>query len=184
MELLTGFVLVGGKSRRMGTDKAMLPWHGGTLLDHMTQTLGTVANTVRIVGSDELPDRFPDRGPIEGIATALAATATTNNLIVAVDLPYLETTFLEYFVSVMNQSETGFVRCTISDQTPLCLGIRRDLFTAIDDYIESGGRSVHGLVETLAHDTISEDQLIQAGFSADVFRNINTPDDYSQAKKA
>jgi len=182
MRSLTGFVLVGGKSRRMGIDKALLPWRGGTLLDHMRHTLGTVANTVRAVGSAELPDRRPDRGPVEGIATALAATTTTNNLIVAVDLPYLETKFLQYFVTAINESETGLVTCTVSGQTPLCLGIRRDRFTRIENYLESGGRSLHGLIGTLDHDTVSEARLIQAGFTSEVFRNLNTPDDYSRAQ--
>ena len=61
MPALTGFVLAGGKSRRMGTDKALLPWNGNTLLDHMTRTIGTVADSVRIVGRDGLLDRNPGR---------------------------------------------------------------------------------------------------------------------------
>jgi molybdopterin-guanine dinucleotide biosynthesis protein A len=167
----------------MGTDKAMLGWDGGTLLEHMVRTLETVAGTVRVLGPLDLADRNPDRGPVEGIATALGATTTSDNLIVAVDLPYIDTRFLEYFVGAMEESGTGFVTCEVNHQTPLCLGIHRSLLIGIDAYLESGGRSARGLFDTIGHNTITEDQLIGAGFSTDLFRNLNTPEDYSETQK-
>ncbi len=177
MPALTGFVLAGGKSRRMGTDKALLPWNGNTLLDHMTRTIGTVADSVRIVGRDGLLDRNPGRGPVEGIATALAATTTRDNLIVAVDLPYIESAFLRYLADRLGESPTGFVACSIGGPPPLCLGLRRNLLTAIDAYLDSGERSLRGLLQSVTHDGITEGQFLESGFSAGMFRNLNTPED-------
>ena len=59
---ITGFVLAGRQSRRMGRDKAMLDWRGQRLLDHMTQLLSTVADPVQIIGRGALPDRIPNCG--------------------------------------------------------------------------------------------------------------------------
>src|SRR6266404_414333 len=96
---INGFVLAGGKSRRMGRDKASLEWRGHPLLDHMVHLLSTASRQVRIIGRDELPDRIPDCGPLGGILTALEITETTKNLIVALDLPLLTTPFLQMFQS-------------------------------------------------------------------------------------
>src|SRR3954447_23098801 len=93
---LTGFVLAGGKSRRMGRDKALLDWHGQPLLSHMTDLLRSVAEQVMVVGRDPLPDRLPGCGPLSGIATALETTATHANMVLAVDLPHLTRDFLKY----------------------------------------------------------------------------------------
>ena len=174
---LTGFVLAGGASRRMGRDKALLPWRDGTLLEHMTRKMATVAGRVRVVGRGDLPDRQPDRGPVEGIATALSVTATEYNLIVAVDLPELDPGFLEYMAGRLETSGSGLVTCRVADATPLCLGIRSGRIDAVDRYLDSGERSLRGLLETIAHETIDEKQIRDAGFSIDMFRNLNSPED-------
>src|SRR5215470_3369376 len=96
---LTGFVLAGGKSTRMGRDKALLDWHGQTLLNHMVELLRTAADPVLVVGRNPLPDRLPGLGPLSGIATALEFSSTDANLIIAVDLPHLTKDFLKYLRS-------------------------------------------------------------------------------------
>src|SRR2546423_4029988 len=93
---VSGFVLAGGKSTRMGRDKALLEWGGQTLLDHMLNLLREVAHPVQVAGRDPLPDRLPGLGPLSGIATGLEASSTDANLFVAVDLPHLTTDFLKY----------------------------------------------------------------------------------------
>jgi molybdopterin-guanine dinucleotide biosynthesis protein A len=182
MSSITGFILAGGQSRRMGTDKALLRWQDGTLLDHMMRKLGAITNTVRVVGRGDLPDRHPGQGPVEGIATALGTTETTNNLIVAVDLPYIEEAFLKFLADRLHASRSGAVICDITPQMPLCLGLSRNLLEAVDQYLDSGGRSVRGLIESVAHETVTECQLTEGGFSPEMFRNLNTPDDYHQTR--
>src|SRR5438034_11030300 len=93
---VSGFVLAGGKSTRMGQDKALLDWHGQTLLNHMVNLLRAVADQVHVVGRDHLPDHWPGLGPLSGIATGLETGLTDANLFVAVDLPHLTKDFLKY----------------------------------------------------------------------------------------
>lgn len=181
MRELTGFILNGGRSRRMGVDKASLPWRGRRLMDHMIETLGAVADPVRVVGGPELPDRRPGRGPVEGIGTALEATTTDENLIVAVDLPYLEAAFLEYLATRLREPDSGMVACELDGRTPLCLALHRNLLPQVDRYLDAGERSIQGLVRSIAHDTISPDQVLRAGFPPDMFRNLNTPEDYRRS---
>jgi len=56
---VSGFVLAGGKSLRMGRDKAIMEFQGHTLLEHMVRLVSTAASAVRIVGREDLPDKFP-----------------------------------------------------------------------------------------------------------------------------
>jgi molybdenum cofactor guanylyltransferase len=175
---LTGFILAGGKSARMGRDKALLDWHGRRLLDHMTDLISTVADEVCVVGRGRLPDRLQGLGPLSGIATALEASATDANLVVAVDLPALTTEFLEFLKSEAERSNDLLTACKIGSDFPLCLVIQRRLLAEILRRLASRDLSVHAVIENTPSRLISETELLSAGFDASLFRNINTEQDY------
>jgi molybdopterin-guanine dinucleotide biosynthesis protein A len=171
---LTGFILAGGKSLRMGRDKAALDWRGRSLLEHMHALLATVCDTVHVVGRNNLPDRLPDLGPLGGISTALHSTATRNNLVVAVDLPFLTRDLLKYVKEHLEDTAFPLVVCQVDSDFPLCLGIRRDLAAALDAYIAAGKRSLQGFIGSTPRKVIS-------GLSRQRFINLNTQADYLAA---
>lgn len=133
-ERLTGFVLAGGKSTRMGTDKAALSLEGRTLLEHALEILRQVAGEVAILGPRQLyggygvpviEDIYPGCGPLGGIHAALRHVAQTSrsaeqakpvipdteaipvpklSLIIAVDTPFLEPKFLAYLAERARES--------------------------------------------------------------------------------
>src|SRR5438552_1093774 len=129
---ITGFVLAGGRSTRMGRDKALLNWHGRTLLDHMVGLLRTVADPVHVVGRDPLPDRLPGLGPLSGIATGLEMSSTSANLFAAVDLPLLTQDLFIYLRSRVESSSHPLVACKIGSDFPLCLGVWRPMLPEIN----------------------------------------------------
>lgn len=105
LETVTGFVLAGGKSTRMGSDKAGLLLDGRTLLEHALATLRRVCREAVILGPRQLyggygaavvEDIFPRCGPLSGIHAALSHTVTAFNLIIAVDTPFLSAGFLKF----------------------------------------------------------------------------------------
>jgi molybdopterin-guanine dinucleotide biosynthesis protein A len=175
---LTGFILAGGKSARMGRDKALLDWHGRTLLDHMNDLVSIVADEVHVVGRGPLPDRLQGLGPLSGIATALEASATNANLVVAVDLPFLTEKFLKYLKLEAECSTDPLTACKIGSDFPLCLVIQRGLLAEIHRRLASRDLSVHTLIENTPSHLISETELLNAGFDASLFRNINTEQEY------
>ena len=93
-----GFVLAGGRSSRMGRDKALLAFQGSTLVESAAAKVRRAAGNVTLLGSPELyghlgipvvADLIPDCGPMGGLHTALMATQADWNLLVACDMPGL-----------------------------------------------------------------------------------------------
>jgi molybdopterin-guanine dinucleotide biosynthesis protein A len=96
-------ILAGGGSRRMGTPKALLDWHGEPLVHHVAHVLGAVCAPVVVVaapgqalplpaGAELVADALPGRGPLEGVAAAAAALEgrAAAAFLAAVDLPLLD----------------------------------------------------------------------------------------------
>jgi molybdopterin-guanine dinucleotide biosynthesis protein A len=178
---LTGFVLAGGRSSRMGRDKALLNWHGQTLLEHMIDLLQAVANPVQVVGRDPVPDRLPGLGPLSGIATGLEATSTDANLFVAVDLPCLTKEFLIYFGKRIEQSAQPLVVCKIGSAFPLCLGVWRPMLPEIKGRLAAGHLSLKAMIEAAPRELVSERELEDLGIAPKIFQNINTDEEYRAA---
>ena len=177
---INGFVLAGGRSLRMGQDKAMLEWQGQPMLDHMVELLSTAAGRVRIIGRDALPDRIPGCGPLGGILTALETTETHKNLIVAVDLPLLTTGFLQMFRAKWARSTRHILACKIGSDYPLCIGIDRELLPAIAERVDARKLALHQLIEESDAEILQEEAIGTAGFSSSIFHNINTPEDWGR----
>jgi molybdopterin-guanine dinucleotide biosynthesis protein A len=126
----TGFVLAGGKSTRMGRDKAALLLDGRTLLEHALRTVREACGSAVILGSRELygnygaevvEDIFPGCGPLSGIHAALTHTRTEFNLIIAVDTPFLSADFLRFMVERAVESGATVTTPEIAGyRQPLC----------------------------------------------------------------
>jgi len=116
---ICGYVLAGGRSSRMGTDKALLELAGKPLIAHAVTKLRRICAAVRILSSNHelaqyaplVPDLHPGCGPIGGIEAALQYTPHDWNLILPVDLPLLPTAFLETWVTdTVQRSRMGRIR--------------------------------------------------------------------------
>jgi len=99
-----GWVLVGGRSRRMGTNKALIEMDGQPLFRRVAGEIGKICGTVSLVGDlvtygglglPVIPDRFSGVGPLAGMEAALNATNVEWNLLVACDMPSLDASVLE-----------------------------------------------------------------------------------------
>lgn len=91
----TGIVLAGGRSSRMGRDKAELPWAGGTLLDRMIELLHLAGAKCVLVSGERpvhggIPDSSPARGPVGGLASVLPQCVDGVAVVVPVDLPLMD----------------------------------------------------------------------------------------------
>src|SRR5271167_4302314 len=94
---IAAFILAGGKSTRMGVDKAFVDYGGRTLLARALDLASSVTPDVRIVGSQKkfaafapvVEDVFSDCGPLAGIHASLRASRAELNIMLAVDMPFV-----------------------------------------------------------------------------------------------
>ena len=101
-EAVGGYVLAGGKSSRMGANKALLELGGKPLVRHAVEKLRRVCVDVRVMSHDPklseyapiLPDLHPECGPMGGMEAALLHSAFDWNLFLAVDMPFLPSFFI------------------------------------------------------------------------------------------
>jgi len=108
VEGFSGAVLVGGQSRRMGPDKALLTIGGVPLIQQVVEALRAVVNEVLLVGTaaeryallnvQETDDLVPGAGPLGGIHTALCVARYPHCLVVACDMPFLNLDLLRYML--------------------------------------------------------------------------------------
>jgi molybdopterin-guanine dinucleotide biosynthesis protein A len=184
---VTAFILAGGKSRRMGTDKAFMAFEGRTLLSRALDTARSVTADVLIVGNHEkfaafapvVEDVFRDCGPLGGIHAALRASTRELNLMLAVDMPFVSWAFLEYLIGQARSAGDAavVVPCAGGRWQPLCAIYRRQFAEAAENALRAGRNKVDLLFEAVPCRTLTEQELNAAGFSHSIFRNLNTPEE-------
>jgi molybdenum cofactor guanylyltransferase len=189
--MISAFVLAGGQSTRMGTDKAFLEWHGTTLLGHALARLSEIDAEVRIVGSVEkfaelgnvVEDQFPNHGPLGGIHAALRASSADLNLMLAIDMPYVETEFLRYLVESARESN-ALVTLPRAGGTwqPLCAVYRSAFADMAEEALERSENKIDRLFPKIALRIVEEPEILKSGFSSDMFRNLNTPEELHNAR--
>ena len=178
-----GFVLAGGRSTRMGTDKAMLSRDGRTLLEQAATQVEKAAGTAVIIGDPirygqfrwpVIQDRLPGRGPLGGIVTALEITTSSWNLITACDMPRLDSGFLAALLREAAALPPGFdclVPLSPSGPEPLCSVYHRQSLPALRDALEHNILKMRRALDSLAVQYHSVPDM-------DRFLNINTPGDW------
>jgi len=192
MDDVTAFILAGGKSTRMGTDKALLAWRRRTLLEASLDLVRAVTREVLIVGARDtlssygpvVEDVFRERGPLAGIHAALRASATDLNLVLAVDLPFVEMKFLKYLLSQARATNALVtVPRTGAGWQPLCAVYRRAFADLAEQSLRQGKNKIDALFVPSATRTIEDAELSRLGFSQEMFRNLNTPKDLESAAR-
>ncbi len=187
-----GFVLVGGGSRRLGRDKALLTLGGQPLALRTAEQLRPMVEELVLVGSPEryahlglpvLADRVAGRGPLAGIVAALSATEHDWNLVVACDLPYLETRFFEFLLQ--QAAEKPAVDALVPHLggfwQPLAAAYHRRALPAFERVLAAGNPKIDRAFPDLHVEALTGELLSRFAFPERMFKNINTPEDYEEA---
>lgn len=187
MQSITGIVLAGGKSSRMGSDKALLPIGGVPMLRLVCDRALSLCDRVYVVTPwqeryhqllvekcqfiCEVQPQGEDNAPILGFAQGLAWVNTDWVLLLACDLPQLQVEVLLEWVKQLNNCQAiALLPRHAKGWEPLCGFYRRDCLTALTDFINQGGRSFqHWLKQHRV-------QEVTVPYAQMLF-NCNTPDD-------
>jgi len=202
-----GFVLCGGKSSRMGADKAFLEFGGQTLLARALAVMSAVCDSVTIIGDPAkydpskydpakydpakyrptIADIFPQCGPLGGIHAALVNSAAEFNLMLAVDMPFVSTELLAFLFTVAeNIAENDRAIVTVPRTSrgwqPLCAVYRRDFLKVAESALRAGKYKIDAAFEDVSTHVIDAAELAAAGFAERSFLNLNTPQDLLAAE--
>ncbi len=186
----SAFVLAGGRSSRMGSDKAFLQFEGRTLLARALDLLRALTSEVRIVGTAAkfapygrvIEDVYPGRGPLAGIHAALSASTAELNLILAVDLPFVSEALLRFIVEQAGGADAVVTVPRIAGGfQPLCAVYRCAFAPLAQAALEAGRNKIDALFAATTTRILEEPELSRFAFSAAMFDNLNTPEDLRRA---
>jgi molybdenum cofactor guanylyltransferase len=180
------FVLVGGRSSRMGQDKALLEFQGSTLAARIAECVRGVAGNVTLIGPPDryrdlgytvIADRAANCGPLGGVYTALLASRAEWNLMIACDMPFVTAPLLEELFATA-ESGASTVDCIVpvtaeSALDPLCAVYHRRCARAAQQAIERNIFKMHDFVSSLR-------LLKHAVADSAPLANINTPAEWSR----
>ncbi len=190
---IAAFVLAGGKSTRMGADKAFLELDGRTLLERALELARSVTADVHIVGPRDkfeafapvVEDVYQNRGPLAGIHAALASSKAELNLMLGVDLPLLTPALLRFLADKAEESGAEVTVPRIAGgYHPLCAVYRRDFAALAQSALEQGRNKIDALFAETSTRVLDEAELSQFAFSAGLFENLNTRQDWERARGA
>lgn len=181
-----GFLLAGGKSSRMGVNKAFLDFKGQTLLARALNVLTAACGTATLVGDPAtfansgpvVADVFPNCGPLGGIHSALTHSSAELNLMLAVDMPFVSAELLAF---LLHQAEASAALVTVPRTRrgfqPLCAVYRPAFASTAAQALHAGKYKIDATFASLDLCTIEEAELLAAGFSEENFFNVNSPED-------
>lgn len=108
------YILAGGKSSRMGEEKGLIMFRGKPMIQHVIDEVKTINKPIYIVTSNQayakfgyplIEDYFKELGPAGGIDTVLQHSNETKNLVIACDMPFIDTTSISTLIKVSDSAE-------------------------------------------------------------------------------
>lgn len=183
-ETTWGLVLAGGKSRRMGHDKALLQRDGKSQLKHAVDVLGSVLPRVFVstrsdqqheperAQYEQIVDRYDDMGPVAGVLSAMEAHPEVNWLVVACDLPNIDATTVGYLLQKVSAAQpfTAYKSSHDGLPEPLCAVYRAGSDAIIRGFVDDGIKCPRKML-------IRSDTLLLTQPDPSSLDNVNTPDD-------
>jgi molybdopterin-guanine dinucleotide biosynthesis protein A len=190
---VVGFVVAGGQSRRMGRDKALLPWGETDLLGHALARLRSVTGDVRILcgpeprygdrGAPVVVDRISDAGPIAGLVAALEASGARPGLLMAVDLPLVPVRLLARLAELGGAWDAVVPRSARGNE-PLCAFYAPSCLEPIRRRVAAGEMRMTSFWPDVRVLEAGPSEWGAVGDPEVVFRNVNTPEDLENASSA
>ena len=183
---------MGGKSSRMGTNKALLSLNGSTLVERTKRIVQQVCEKAFLLGSHEIygsfgecyEDIYPNCGPLGGIHVALVNSQTPYSLITSVDTPFVSAEFLDYMVERALKASAMVTAPRIGGVIqPVCAVFSRSFLPIAEAALKSGKYKVEPLFPLEQTLVLSEAEVQQFALAADMFENLNTPEDFERARK-
>ena len=193
MEPMDGVVLAGGRSRRLGADKALLEFGGAPLIQTVVERVSQVCG--RVIVAVDRPGRYrrlglaaklvadasPGLGPLAGLQAGLRACATAHALVVACDLPFLNVELLRYMAGLPRDYQ-ALVPHSGGRDHPLHAVYARSCLPEVDGLLAAGGGSMRQLLAQLDVRRLDERELQRFDPDGLSLLNLNDASDLERAR--
>ncbi len=195
MHPTTGIILAGGRSRRLGTDKALLPFGRQTLVERiagvLNQTCGEVLVSVdrpdRPLPPDLLaqavPDVHPGMGPLAGLYAGLRAARHDRCLLAACDMPFIQPALVLRLIDLTDDTADALVPRIEDRPQPLLAVYRKTCLPMLKDTLEGHDLKVEGFLDKIRVRFVRDEELRDPDPGLVSFFNLNRPEDLERAKE-
>ncbi|MGQ9798573.1 MAG: molybdenum cofactor guanylyltransferase [Ignavibacterium sp.] len=190
---ITGVILSGGKSSRMGVNKSFLKLGNQTIIERIVDLMKSIFSEVIIITNtpDEykflnLPlyeDIYKWKGPLAGIHSALVHSKTDKVFVISCDVPLMSREMIEYIINY--KSDKPIVFCEAAGYHQPLVGIySKSILNAVEKFIsneELNNKSFHKFLTNIDAEIIHPEKL--DFYKDELFFNVNRPEDFEQIKK-
>lgn len=184
LQNITAFILIGGKSTRMGRAKHLLPFQETSFIQHQFSVLSKIFTQVNIVKNKyqadvenlrSIQDVLENQGPLAGIYTALQNCKTEYAFIISCDLPFITPSMILQFIADSEERELNLAQIE-ANKFPLFIIVSKHSLSKIESLIHQNNLSLHQMYDTC------DRHLIDMKKFGKHFLNINTPEDLELLK--
>ena len=187
----SAIVLAGGRSKRMGTDKATMTFCGRRMIDVVVDRLAPLTDRVIVcaraqaaldqIAAQIVEDEESFAGPLPALITGLRAAGPGRSVAVACDMPFLNVPLLASIAAMIDDDHDAVVPVTEDGPQPLHAAYQDCAIEPLLGALAAGERSLKGALDRLRVRWMGEDEWRVLDPSGRSFLNINTPDELAVA---
>jgi molybdopterin-guanine dinucleotide biosynthesis protein A len=193
--MVTVVVQAGGESRRMGRNKAIIPFLGRPLIERVIERVIPLAEELLITTNQPqefnflkyplIPDKFPGKGALGGLYTALYAASSPFVAVVACDMPFVNPALLQAEINLLNESDTDVViPSSQAGLEPFHSVYRRDTcLPAIRTAIDTNQKRIISWFQAVRVRVMAPEEIVIYDTAQLAFLNINTTEELAQAEQ-
>ncbi len=187
-------IMAGGKSSRMGTDKAFVELMGKPMIEHLLARVSDLgqAETLLITNHPKdynhlkLPiysDIIPDKGPLGGIYTAIHHSSNDYTLVIACDMPFISPELMRYMVGLRSGAFDVIVPRVQERPQGLIAVYSKTCLAPIREHLDAGRLRVFGFYGDVSVRYVDEAEYQSLDSKGLSFYNVNTPADLEKARQ-
>jgi molybdopterin-guanine dinucleotide biosynthesis protein A len=187
---MTGIVLSGGESRRMGREKAFLGLDGIPLIEHVLAVLRGIFSKIIIVTNNPaayalydavvVTDAVDKQGPLTGIYTGLLNSTDEYIFVAACDMPFLNPGLISYMAGLADGHDIVVPRVA-GRVEPLHAIYSKQLLLLIEKRLHDDALQIQGIFGEARVRYVTEKEIVRFDPERRSFKNLNTPDEYKEA---
>lgn len=184
---ISGIILAGGKSSRMGKNKAMIEINGEISIRTLHNLIKPFCSEIIISANNQetyqflheriITDEIQGIGPIGGILSCLKKSSFRKNLVIACDMPMIPFSLIQLLINHKNTAEFVVPANGTDEIEPLCAIYDKSVIPVLSEMIAEGNYKIRNLMN------YCKTALIQVHNGNNIFQNLNTPEDLSERMK-